>query len=300
MATATVDGLSINYEVVGDEGGRPWVITPGGRYAKDDPGLREMALAMADRGGCVVLWDRPNCGASDVCFAGASESTMQADVLAGLLDGLGLGPAVLAGGSGGARVSLLAAARHPEAAAGVAMWWITGRPLGLLSLAMHYCAGSLKAAWDGGMDAVVALPEWAEVLVRNPGNRERFLAQDPQDFIATMERWMAAYSPDTDDLVPGLTADQASGFARPALVFRSGASDAHHPRSTSERVAAALPGARLVEPPWGDREWRERQDERNRAVTAGLFVRWHLLVPQLHAWADEVVGPATGGSPDDS
>lgn len=295
MATTTVDGLSISYEIVGDGGGDPdrtWVVTPGGRFSKDDPGIREMAEALAAPGGRALVWDRPNCGASDVCFDGASESEMQADVLAGLLERLDLGPVVLAGGSGGARVSLLAAARHPGVTAGVALWWITGRPLGLLSLAMHYCAGSLKAAWDGGMEAVVALPEWAEVLERNPANRDRFLAQDPDAFVATMERWMTAYAPGTDDVVPGLSPAQARGFARPALVFRSGASDVHHPRSTSERVAAALPGARLVEPPWGDREWRERQDERNRGITGGLFVRWHLLVPQLHAWAGEVLGPA--------
>ena len=141
------------------------------------------------------------------------------------------------------------------------------------------------------MEAVVALPEWAEVLDRNPANRARFLAQDPVEFIATMERWMTAYAPGTDDIVPGLSADAARAFALPALVFRSGASDFHHPRSTSERIAAALPTARLVEPPWGDREWRERQDERTRGVTGGLFVRWHLLVPQLHAWADEALTP---------
>jgi pimeloyl-ACP methyl ester carboxylesterase len=291
VATATVGGLAISYEVIGDAGaGRAWAITPGGRFSKDDPGIREMAQALAGRGDRAVIWDRPNCGASDVCFTGSSESAMQADALVGLLDTLDIGAAVLAGGSGGARVSLLAAARHPEAAAGVALWWITGRPLGLLSLAMHYCGGSLRAAWDGGMEAVAALPEWAEVQERNPGNRARFLAQDPDEFIATMERWMIAYAPGTDDVVPGMTPDDAGAFSRPALVFRSGAADVHHPRSTSERVAAALPGARLVEPPWGDREWPERQDERNRGVTAGLFVRWHLLVPQLHAWAEETLG----------
>jgi pimeloyl-ACP methyl ester carboxylesterase len=219
---------------------------------------------------------------------------MQADELAGLLDRLELGPTVNAGGSGGAPVSKIAAARHPDIAAGVAMWWITGRPLGLLSLAMHYCSGSLKAAWDGGMEAVVALPEWAEVLERNPANRDRFLAQDPEAFIATLERWMIAYSPGTDDVVPGISHEDAAAFDRPALVFRSGSSDVHHPRTTSERVAGALPGARLVEPPWGDREWPERQDERTRGVTAGLFVRWHLLVPQLQAWADEVLSAAAG------
>lgn len=276
---------SVAYDVVGD-GSPTWVVTPGGRFSKDDPGLHEMAVLLADAGGRVVLWDRPNCGASDVCFDGPSESEMQADALAGLLRSLDVGPVVLAGGSGGARVSLLTAARHPDVAAGVAVWWITGRPLGLLALATHYCAGSLKAAWDGGMEAVVALPEWAEVLARNPGNRSRFLAQDPDEFIATMERWMVAYTSGLDDVVPGLPASMAASLAVPALVFRSGDADFHHPRSTSEAVAAALPRATLVEPPWGDREWRERQDERNRGVTGGLFVRWPLLVPQLLQWAD--------------
>ena len=98
MATAEVDGLTVAYELIGDAGGRPWAITPGGRYSKDDPGIREMAQALAARGGRALIWDRPNCGASDVCFAGASESEVQADVLAGLVARLGLGPAVLAGG----------------------------------------------------------------------------------------------------------------------------------------------------------------------------------------------------------
>src|SRR5689334_13766369 len=113
MATATVDGLKITYDVIGDSvsgGGRSWSITPGGRFSKDSPGIRELAEALAGRGNRVVIWDRPNCGASDVCFTGDSESAMQADVLIGLLSQLDMTPAVIMGGSGGARVSLLAAA----------------------------------------------------------------------------------------------------------------------------------------------------------------------------------------------
>src|SRR5262245_58679254 len=137
MATATVDGLSIAYEVVGD--GRPWIITPGGRDSKDTPGVRELAAALAERGNQVVIWDRPNTGESDVCFEGESESEMQADALAGLIAHLGLGPTVIAGGSGGSRVSLLAAARHPDVAAALALWWISGGVVGLIGLGTHYC-----------------------------------------------------------------------------------------------------------------------------------------------------------------
>ncbi|RAY12666.1 alpha/beta hydrolase [Actinomadura craniellae] len=283
MATARVNGLTVGYEVIGD--GRPWAITPGGRESKDSPGVRELATALAERGNQVLIWDRPNTGESDVCLTGSSESAMQADTLAALLSHLDLAPAVLAGGSGGSRISLLTAVRRRDVAAGVALWWISGGVFGLVSIGHHYCSGSIRAAWEGGMEAVAALPEWAEVIDRNPGNRRRLMETDPAEFVATFERWLAAYCPCGDELVPGLPAADARAFDLPALVFRSGASDIHHRRETSEEVARLLPRARLVEPPWGDTEWRERQAARTAGRAAGLFVRWPLLAPILHEWA---------------
>ncbi len=286
MATAKVNGLTLGYEVIGDGAGRPWSITPGGRFTKESPGVRQLAETLAAQSHRVLIWDRPNCGESDVCFEGSSESAMQADALVALLEHLDMTPAVISGGSGGARVSLLAASRHPEAAAGVAVWWISGGVYGLLSLATHYCGGSLAEAWRDGMAAVAALPEWAEVVERNPSNRQRFLDQDRAEFIATMERWMVAYCPRDGEHIPGLPDADARAMDLPALVFRSGESDPHHTRATSETLAAMLPRARLVEPPWGDREWIERQEARDE----GLFARWPLLAPQLLEWQAETLG----------
>ena len=48
----TVNGLGIEYEVIGK--GEPAVITPGGRFSKETPGVRELAEALA-RGGKQVL-----------------------------------------------------------------------------------------------------------------------------------------------------------------------------------------------------------------------------------------------------
>jgi pimeloyl-ACP methyl ester carboxylesterase len=282
MPVEQVNGLDIAYEVIGQ--GQPWVITPGGRFSKDAPGVRELARALAATGKQVLIWDRPNTGASEVCFDGDSESVMQADVLAGLLRALGLAPAVISGGSGGSRVSLLAAARHSDVASALAVWWVSGGPYGLLTLGTHYCGDSIAAAWRYGMDAVTALPEWAEVLERNPVNRDKFLTQDPRTFIETLEQWMLAYCPRPDELVPGLRDADARAMTFPALVFRSGASDPHHTRQTSERLADLLPGAQLVEPPWGDREWTERTEEA-AASGVGIFSRWPLLANPLTEWA---------------
>jgi pimeloyl-ACP methyl ester carboxylesterase len=282
MATVDIDGTTIAYEIVGE--GRPWVVTPGGRFSKDTPGVRELAYALSAHGQRVLIWDRPNTGASGVRFTGASESEMQADLLAGLLKALDMGPAVIIGGSGGSRVSLLAAARHPEVAAKLALWWISGGIFGLMTLGMVYCGESIRMAWQSGMEAVVELPEWAEVLERNPANRERMLLLDRHEFIGVLERWMAVYCPDTGAIVPGLPDASYATLSVPTLVFRSGQSDPYHTRATSEGLHRLIPGAQLAEPPWGDREWIERSDAA-RSGNGHLFENWPLLTPQLLEFA---------------
>jgi pimeloyl-ACP methyl ester carboxylesterase len=287
MPVAELGDQEIAYEVFGE--GQPWVITPGGRFSKDYGGVREFAEALAERGRKCLIWDRPNCGASSVNFTGVSESVMQADTLGALLRHLDFGPTIIVGGSGGARVSLLTAARNPDIAAGLGIWWISGGPYGNMTLANVYCWPSLQAVWNGTMDDVAGLETWQEVIQRNPGNRDRFLAQDRGEFRETMQRWGHAYCACGDPLVPGLTDEEAGAMNVPILVFRSGASDMWHTRATSERLAEHLPNARLVEPPWEDREWLDRMASAQQG--GALFERWHLLVPQLVEWADENVKP---------
>jgi pimeloyl-ACP methyl ester carboxylesterase len=288
VATVKVDGLTLGYEVIGDTG-RPWIITPGGRFSKDDPGIRPLAEAIAAAGNRVLIWDRPNCGESDVCFEGSTESDMQARYLAGLLRHLDMTPAVVMGGSGGARVSILAVANHPDVAQALAVVWISGGVFGLMNLASVYCAPSLRAAVMGGMEAVADLRDWEEVTRRNPANRTRILDQDRTTFLRTMERWMAAYYPKPGEAVPGLSGEQAGSIDVPTLVFRGGESDWWHPRRTTEEVAQLIPHSRLVEPPWPDTEWIDGTRRRERGEQLGAFERWPLLAPQLLEWAEDVL-----------
>ena len=282
MPRADIDGIEIAYEVIGE--GKPWTITPGGRYSKDDPGIRELGQALAAGGYSAIIWDRPNCGESDVSFRGPNESAVQADCLAGLLKHLDCGPAIIAAGSGGSRVSLLTAARHPEVARGLALWWISGGIYGLMTLGVYYCGGPLNAAWHGSMEDVAKLPELQEVQQRNPRNRDIILSQDREEFIKMMEQWMGVYVPNPNEIVPGLTNDRVKEvLTMPALVFRSGESDLAHPRPTSEALAGVLPDSELVEPPWGDAEWNDRHTP--EAQAEGLFAHWPMLAPQLLEWA---------------
>jgi pimeloyl-ACP methyl ester carboxylesterase len=283
MARVEVNGSGIAYEIVGD-GPRSAIITPGGRFSKETPGVRELAQKLAEGGFRTVIWDRPNCGESDVSFAGATESRMNADALAGLLRTLDMAPAMVIGGSAGARVSLLAAVHHPDVVERLAVLWITGGLLSLAMLANLYCHESMFVAARDGMDAVAELPEWKEQVERNPRNREILRRQDRDAFVEKMMTWGASLIATGDQPVPGLEVSQLAELEMPVMVFHSGKSDVHHPRATSEAVHAAVPGSKLVEPPWGDREWLER----TKAATTGegLFARWPLLAPQLLEFAN--------------
>ncbi|TAK99839.1 MAG: alpha/beta hydrolase [Rhodospirillaceae bacterium] len=282
MAKISVDGIDIAYEIIGD-GKRTAIITPGGRFPKDTPGLKPLAEKLAEGGFRVVIWDRPNCGESDISFAGQTESVMNADALAGLLRALKFGPTLLIGGSAGSRVSLLAAIRHPDMVERLFLLWISGGAAGLAALAYYYCHDLLAAAAIGGMEAVAALPCWTESLARNPGNRDRLLRQNVPAFIDKMQAWAASFFPEKNSPVPGLVPSDLSALKMPVMVLRSGQSDFSHPRATSDAVHAMIPGSQIAEPPWGDREWIDRMQA--QAKGEGLFARWPLLAPQILEFA---------------
>lgn len=276
MARLEVNGLSIGYEVIGD-GSKTAIITPGGRFSKETPGVKDLAEQLAQFDYKTVIWDRPNCGESDVCFEAESESILNADTLVGLLRKLDMAPALVIGGSAGSRVSLIAALRNPDAVRRLAVLWITGDAIGLSGLVGVYCGSLQTPAKIGGMEAVAEVPEMAELIRRNPSNRERILSQDVETFCSTMQRWGSTFLPEPGSPVPGLAPADYKAIEMPVLVFRSGQSDPHHPRYTSEQVHDLLPNSTLAEPPWDDREWIDRMLDQG----GGLFKSWGKLAPQL-------------------
>ncbi len=87
------NGGNVVYEILGEEGDFI-ALTPGGRFSKDIEGLRPLAQELVNGGYRVLLWDRPNCGKSDVQFYGQSESHMRAETLHALITGLDIGPCI--------------------------------------------------------------------------------------------------------------------------------------------------------------------------------------------------------------
>jgi pimeloyl-ACP methyl ester carboxylesterase len=258
------------------------MLTPGGRYPRDTAGVPELGRIFADNGYRVLLWDRPGCGASDIGFTAPTESVMNANAAVGLVEALGLKDITLVGGSAGSRISLMTAVRMPHNVRKIAIWWLSGGAIGLAGLAWFYCGDQVAAASKGGMEAVVALPSWADQISRNPRIRDILLRQDPDEYIALMQKWAAAFNYRDDTPMPGITAEQFASLTMPILVFRSGKSDMAHTRATSEWVNSLLPNSTFREPPWGDQEWNYVSTFPNDvAARRGRFERWPLIAPMV-------------------
>ncbi len=281
MARATILGTGIEYELHGKEGDPAVALTPGGRFTMDVPGLREFAADLVKGGRRVLIYDRPNCGYSDVCLEGESESETQAERLAGLIRQLGLGPTVIAGGSGGARVSMLAASRNPDICSHLAMWWISGDPIGLMQLATYYCGEAASLASKGGMEAVMQATSWAENFQKNPAARETIRTMDPDRFIAVMQKWASAYVPSDISPVPGMKPIDFARLTMPTLVFKSHKSDISHTETTSLWVHRLIPHSKLAIPPWRDDEWNYQSGETAAGKGHSLFTSWPKLAPVI-------------------
>ena len=244
-----VNGGNVVYEILG-ETGEFITLTPGGRYSKDIEGLRPLADELVKGGYRVLLWDRPNCGKSDLQFYGQSESHMRADTLHALITGLGIGPCIIAGGSGGARDSILTTILHPEVATKLVVWNIVGGVYGSFVLGSYYLVPSILAVRGLGIKGLLQVDEWKERIAENPGNSDRILAMDSDEFLRVMLRWLNAFVPKPGQAIPGVDDELFGDIKVPTLIIRGGENDWDHPKRTSLEVNCLIKGSTLIDPPW--------------------------------------------------
>lgn len=287
MPSVVVNGGAVVYEILG-ESGELIVLTPGGRFGMDIPGLRPLAEALVAGGYRVLLWDRPNCGASDVQFYGQSESHMRAETLHGLLTALDTGPVVLAGGSGGARDSMLTTILYPELVSKLVLWNIVGGIYGTFNLGAHYVLPSLQVARGLGVEGLPRMREWRELIEANPTNRERLLALDRDEFVKLSLRWLNAYVAKPGQTVPGVDDELFDRITVPTLIIRGGAQDLDHPKRTSLEVHCLIAGSTLIDPPWPEDAWERAVEDRahQRVDRYNLFDTWVLAAPAILSFLD--------------
>jgi len=261
MPRAHANGIDIEYETFGNPSAPPLLLVMGlgaQMITWDD----EFCEQLADRGFHVIRFDNRDIGLSTkmegagmpdlmAAFGGDAQPAYTLDDMAddavSLLDALGIGPAHVVGASMGGFIVQLMAINHPD------------RVLSLTSI----------MSAPGGRDTVSPRPEGAEVLMRiPPETREgriehavwirQVLAGRGNPFDEAAEARRAARSVDRSyypagtarQLVAILAAksrlERLAKVSAPTLVVH-GIDDPLVPVENGRRVAAAVPGARLLE-----------------------------------------------------
>jgi len=265
MPYANVRGINMNYQVLGNSG--PWVaLSPGGR--RDISGIKNQADELARLGFRVVIFDRRNCGASDVVIDGNdSEYEIWADDVHELLNQLQALPAIVGGSSSGCRTALLFALRHPDSVRALLLWRVTGGRFACERLAEEYYGQFITAAKSGGMAAVCGMEHWQERIKARPENRNALMAMDPQQFIRVMSRWREYFLKGADLPVIGATEADLRSIKVPACIVPG--NDLTHGRQTGETLGRLLPHSEVHvlfpkhydEPLSPREEWDEKASE---------------------------------------
>ena len=270
MPRVKIDGLEIAYEVHG--AGTPIVWLQGARSPRHL--MRPIAEPLSEKYRCLI-YDRRNCGESDIFIAGdKSEQEIWADELAALLRELDMAPAYLGGWSAGCRVALLTAIRHPEVVRGLLLGWVTGGQDAAERLAHEYYGQFIEAAKTGGMEAVTKTPFFADRIKANPGNEQRLLSMDPTRFIETMSRWERYFSEAGDLPVIGATEAELAAVQVPTCIVAG--DDAVHPTKAAQDLHRILPNSEYHDPPIPRAEFDafpsfEERDRTRAERTLGTF-----------------------------
>jgi len=251
MHTFHVDDRAIHYRRTGS--GPPVVLTPGGRLGSS--ALASLARALEDHVQ-LIQWDRSNTGSSDLYLDDPPEQFRWADDAALLVEHLGLGSAIFAGGSAGARLAYLAAIRHPQVVSGLILWSVSGGGYSSQLLGYQYHTPYIEAAVRGGMPEVAQTPHFSELIRANPGNAARLLGMEADTFIAVMKSWNDVFYPSTAAPVIAATAAELRTVTAPTLVFNG--NDDFHPAPAAEALHEAIANSRLVPCAWTRDEWMFR------------------------------------------
>ena len=240
MPYARIADGRIHYEMLGT--GSPCIaLNPGGRGSME--GVRPIAERLVAEGYRVLIHDRRNSGASDLLLSGEDwEQAIWGDHLCELLDREGALPAIVGGGSGGCRMSLLMAQRHPEAVCGLLVFSVTDGSASEHVAGVYY-GPFIEAAEKGGMEAVAATPYFTERIAQNPAAKEQLLATKVEDFISVFSRWHAHCLTWERHPVMGCREEDLRTISVPACIVPG--SDDVHTFSAGEALAKFLPDAEL-------------------------------------------------------
>ncbi|MFL6061533.1 MAG: alpha/beta fold hydrolase [Marmoricola sp.] len=201
------------------------------------PVERQFYAALA-QGRTLVRYDRPGCGLSEA-YDGPRTLELELATIDAVLAELGTAPVDVLGFSLGAPVAASWAAEHPEQVGRLVLYggWADGSAIGAED-SRHHVLGLLAASWGLGSDLLTNLfaPD-ADAGTRRALAGYQRAASSAETAVALLR---LAYELDVSDALPQVQA--------PTLVLHR-TEDRAAPLAQGRALAAAIPGAELVELP---------------------------------------------------
>ena len=256
MATAIVDGIETRYELIGS--GPPLLMfSPGGydatieKWSSLGVYARVQPLEHLSKRYTCIAFDRRECGQSGgrVEPIGWKHFVLQAK---GLLDHLGIQRAHLMGGCMGCAPVVAFAVEHPQAVAGMVLWWPVG---GATYRAKGEARFGEHTAFVGthGLPAVVEHVKregkpfgsdpsggpWASVIKRDPVFAEKYARQDRDAYLGIVADMRAALL--DRDTAPGAEPEELQQLDIPAWIVPG--NDESHATSAARYLQECLPRA---------------------------------------------------------
>ena len=250
MPVSQIRRVNINWRAIGDRG--PWImLTTGGRRGHDE--FIPLAHKLAAQGFRVMLHDRRNTGASDVLIEGdEGEEEIWTEDMVELMRQQNALPAFFGGGSSGARTSILFALRHPEAVRGLLLLRVTGGEFAAGRLPENYYGQFIRAAREGGMDAVLQMDQWKERVAAKPRNGEYLRRLPAETFIKVLTRWLEVFMAGVHHPVMGVTEAELASIKAPTIVIPG--NDKVHSSASGLAAHRLIPGSQLHRLPITDQD----------------------------------------------
>jgi pimeloyl-ACP methyl ester carboxylesterase len=250
MPVSRINGVNINWRVVGDHG--PWVVmTTGGRRGYDE--FIPIAEKVARYGFRIMLHDRRNTGASDILIEGADgEEVIWTRDIHALMSEHNALPAFFSGSSSGARTSILFCLRYPQAVRGLLLLRVTGGAFAAGRLPEQYYGQYIRAAEQGGMAAICAMDQWRERIEANSANGDYLARLPARQFIEVLTRWNEIFVAGGQYPVMGVSPDELRAVTAPTIIIPG--NDKTHARASGLAAHQLIAGSVLHQLPIEDQD----------------------------------------------
>ena len=250
MPVSRINGVNINWRVVGDHG--PWVVmTTGGRRGYDE--FIPLAEKVAQYGFRIMLHDRRNTGASDILIDGADgEEVIWTRDIHALMSEHNALPAFFSGSSSGARTSILFCLRYPQAVRGLLLLRVTGGAFAAGRLPEQYYGQYIRAAEQGGMAAICAMDQWRERIEANSSNGDYLARLPARQFIEVLTRWNEIFVAGGQYPVMGVSPDELRAVTAPTIIIPG--NDKTHARASGLAAHQFIAGSVLHQLPIEDQD----------------------------------------------